>query len=147
MTKKNIKEEKNNGKANKETLKPDTSLKKSFKIIIVESHVTAAISISQFLEFYGLKTSQVYNKEDAMAKIGRENPDLIILNPHLDRNVDGCEIIDAFKDKKFIITQIPDGEKNVCVGRKNIIGRIEKPVDNPKLLELIKKKFNVLSDK
>jgi len=121
-------------KMKKETKKEEA---KKFKIGIVDDHVQTAISISQMLEYNRFETFQIYNSKDVVKTCLEENPDLILMDIRMD-GADGYELAKQLSDYKIMIMSgyEMDGEKISKL--KNVVDRIQKPIDINVLLTKIR---------
>lgn len=107
-----------------------------FLLGIVDSHVQTAISLSNYLEFYGFKTLQAYNQEDVLKMIRENKFDLILLDMTLN-GTNGPIVIQTFPKSKFIL--MVSEEKFSSLKFPNVLGVLKKPIDNAQLLVFIRK--------
>ena len=113
----------------------EIKIKKIPKVLIIESHVDTAISISTILDFKGFRTFQAYNRKDGLQIAKIEHPDLIILNPIID-GVEHQDLIEILSNTKIILLKLSDSGK-IYNPKKNILGVLDKPVSSNELLKMI----------
>jgi DNA-binding NtrC family response regulator len=111
------------------------------KVLLVDDEEDFLTTLSERLEFRGLKVSTVTRGEDAVAKVQTESFDLIVLDLSMP-GIDGLETLKRIKAKQ------PDAEIIILSGQGSIKTSIEamklgaddfleKPVDMNNLLDKI----------
>jgi DNA-binding response OmpR family regulator len=116
---------------------------KDIKVLIVDDHVQTVISISQILEYYGFKTLSAYNPKDAIEIANKENPNLLLLNIHLEYDDEGFNIAKSLPNYKILFFTGEDIDSSKLKKFKNVIGFLKKPIINSELLKILKKEFDV----
>jgi two-component system, OmpR family, response regulator VicR len=120
-------------------------------IMIVDDDKDIRNSLKSLLEGNGFNVIIAENTDECLSKIEYENPDLIILDLLMEGKPVN-ELIEKYPYKKFIIVSAYISEKleKSKLDKKlikslkspNVVGRVSKPFNNDKLLELIKEKLN-----
>jgi len=114
------------------------------KLGIIDDNVQTAISISQVLEFNGFKTFQAYNTKDAIEKIKKEKPDLLILDVKLGYKESGYDVAKEFPNQKILFITGYDLDENKIKKFNNVIGTLKKPTNIDDILNLVRKEFKIL---
>lgn len=104
------------------------------KIVIIYGHIQSAISVSNFLEFQGFRTSEAYNCQSGKDLIKEQDPGCVIIDSAF--GTEAKEIIKNFPKKQFILLCLFENDSTKS---KNILGKVLKPVDNEEILNLLKK--------
>jgi len=120
-------------------------LNKTKKVFIVDDDAASVSSMRQFLEEKGYAVLNTSDGEQALNAIKEAIPDIIILDIIMPK-IDGFTIAkqirydEATKKIPIIIFSISDAMKELFA-IEGINDYLVKPVDNEKLLELIKSKI------
>jgi two-component system alkaline phosphatase synthesis response regulator PhoP len=124
---------------------------KSQKILVVDDDPSFTTALTPVLESRGYQVEAAYNKEEAMEKIEKSKPDLILLDIMMERLADGFDICYQLKhDPK--LSEIPVlavSAINKEIGFRFSPGTdgeyfqaddfLEKPVEPENLLERVEK--------
>ena len=87
------------------------TLSRSYKVIILEDDIVAALNYEVVLNGLGVEVISVFKSaEDVMTCIKRQSPDFIIVDLHLNKNQSGFDFINKIQDffiPIIIITGFP----------------------------------------
>ena len=72
---------------------------KKYKILIIEDEVSLQESLKEFLALEKFETVSAFNGEEGITLVGRENPDLILLDIILPKK-NGFEVLEEIKKNK-----------------------------------------------
>ena len=112
------------------------------KIIVVDDRSSIVDSIAQYLDFHGFKTIKAVGSEIALELIKKEKPDLMLVDVKMPK-MNGFELCDKLSNQKVLFMTGYDEFDEKAKKYKNSIGVIRKPIELPKLMNIIKKEFNI----
>jgi len=103
------------------------------RIMIIEDEVLIGMALRAELRHLGYDICQIYaSGEEALANIGREKPDIILLDMSLEGELSGLEtgrrIKDAFQTPLIFLTGYPDNKLMHEAQTLEPIGYFVKPV-------------------
>ena len=115
---------------------------KKIDILVIEDEALVALEIKQAIHKIGFNViDMVTNYSDAMKSIQANNPDLILLDIHLQNSRDGIEIAESMKKFKNIpivyLTAYADDDTMKRAMQTNPIGYLVKPFKREDLKSII----------
>lgn len=103
------------------------------KILVVDDEVKACELLKRFLEIKGYDVATSYSGKDALEKVEKEKPDVILLDLKMP-GMDGMDLLRCIReyDKDIaviIVTAVKDEELAKKFLKKGAVKYITKPVD------------------
>jgi len=129
----------------KVSVRETEGMEKGKKVLIFEDDRSFSSMLAFLLQRKGIKVSSCYNGEDAINTIGKESPDLIILDINMPfiSGFKMCETIKAHPSTQAIpVIMLTARSKASDIETGFALGASEylvKPVDHKKLLEMVRK--------
>ena len=115
---------------------------RAYKIMVVDDDPSTVRLLTGLLKNHGYETMSAADGLEALAKIKKENPDLILLDVMMPE-VNGYDVCyqlrfnEDFKKTPIILVTARDQELNRFIGERVNIDYIHKPIDSKLLLSKI----------
>lgn len=113
-------------------------------IMIVDDETDILKTTKTLLELNNFDVITAINADDALKKLKKKTPDLILLDIMMP-GTPVKEVVPKLKDTKiayFSVIKTTDSEKESLLKTKNVVGFIQKPFDIDDLLKKVKNWLN-----